>query len=293
VIELSSSNSVQSYATQFGVTEVPTALAITNAGFVYVATSDLNGDGGCGFLLGLDPSTGSLSNLGPSGCLSTDGGVIGPSLASSADGTRIFFNDDGIFGSIDTASGQFAFPNGNDSNIGQGGYEVELNPTQTRLFVDGFFVDSNLNNIGLQVLNSAESIDAQYLYGAAFSADGALLFQPAAQAIDVFDGVTGAFRARVALPVALSPNFRALVSNGKDDRIIAVTGNAGDGIAVIDLSSLPEPPPVTWLFAIPAPAVMGNPQASDTASHRRLESPFPTIHHPASPLLRGLVQPRQ
>lgn len=126
-------------------------------------------------------------------------------------------------------------------------------------------------------------LPAQYLYGAAFSADGRLLFQP---------GLQNTFRARVALPVALSPNFRALVSNNKDNRIIAITGSAGDGIAVIDLSSLPEPVPLTWLPAVAAPAVIGNPQASDTANQRRLENPFATIRRRPSPLLRGLAQPR-
>lgn len=298
VIDLANSNALKSfpYASQFQpLTEVPTALAITNSGIVYVTTSDLNGDGGCGFLLRLDPATGILSNVGPSSsgnCLPTQGGLIGESILSSADGTRIFFNDDAILGYIDTASGQVIIPNNGFSVFAPNDYELEMSAGQTRLFADGFFVDTNLNGIGLQVLNVPESIDANYLYGGAFSADGSLFFQPGAQAIDVFDGVTGAFRARVALPVALSPNFRALVSNGKDNRIIAITGNAGDGIAVIDLSSLPEPLPATWLSALPAPAIIGNPQHNDTTSQKKLQNAFPMIHRPASPLLRGVAQPR-
>src|SRR2546430_16420409 len=82
VIVLNHSNALKSfpYASQFlPLTEVPTALAITNSGVVNVATSDLNGDGGCGFLLRLDPTTGLLSNVGPSysgNCLHTQGGII-------------------------------------------------------------------------------------------------------------------------------------------------------------------------------------------------------------------------
>jgi hypothetical protein len=141
------------------------------------------------------------------------------------------------------------------------------------------------------VLNVPENIDANYLYGGAFSANGSLFFQPGTNAIDVFDGVTGAFRARIALSLPLSPNFRALVANGKDDRIIAITGN-GDGIAVIDLSSIPKPAPVTWLSAIAAPAVTWSPLFPETSSRRLPGSPLQTIRRQASPLLRSRSQSR-
>jgi hypothetical protein len=300
VVALNQPSSIQSfpYAAQFStypLAEVPTALAITNNGVVYIATSDLDGDGGCGYLLRLDPSTGTVANAGPpseGNCLPTQGGPIGESIVSSADGTRIFFNDAGLLGYIDTASGQVNLPINNASDLGQGGYEIEMSATQNRLFADGFFVDTNLNNIGLQTLNIAEGIDAAYLYGGAFSADGSLFFQPGAQSIDVFDGVTGAFRARVALPVPLSPNFRALVSNNKDNRIIAITGTAGDGLAVIDLNSLPEPTPVTWLSARAAPAIRGNPQFRDPSNSGRPRNSLLKFHRRASPLLRSRSQSR-
>jgi len=297
VIDLNHSNALKSfpYASQFlPLTEVPTGLAITNSGVVYVATSDLNGTGGCGFLLRLDPATGILSNVGPSSsgnCLPTQGGLVGESIVSSADGTRIFFNDDGILGYIDTVSGRVTIPNNGYSVFAPNNYELEMSATQTRLFADGFLVDTNLNGIGLEVLNVPESIDANYLYGGAFSANGSLFFQPGTNAIDVFDGVTGAFRARIALSLPLSPNFRALVTNGKDDRIIAITGN-GDGIAVIDLSSIPKPAPVTWLSAIAAPAVTWSPLFPETSSRRLPGSPLQTIRRQASPLLRSRSQSR-
>ena len=46
----------------------------------------------------------------------------------------------------------------------------------TAAFIDGIFADNNLNAIGLEVLNTAESIDAEYLTGSAFSANGRLYF---------------------------------------------------------------------------------------------------------------------
>lgn len=293
VIDLSQTSSIQSftYASQFPPdTEVPTGIALTNNGVVYIATSDLNGDGGCGFLLALNTATGNVSNVGPApsgNCLPTQGGAIGTGLASLADGTRIFFDDAGLFGYIDTASGLISIPNNpNYYDLDQGGYEVEISSTASRVFIDGLVADTNLNAIGLQVLNVPESIDAQYLYGGAFSADGSLYFQPGTQAIDVFDGTTGVFRARVALPVPLSPNFRALVADGKDNQVIAITGS-GNGIAVIDFDSLPEPAPVPWLPMMAAPVMAANPQFGDSSSPRRDRDPARAIKHLASPLLRS------
>ena len=296
VIDLNSSNSIKSfpYASQFSFSppsQTPTAIAITNSGVVYIGTTDLGGYGLCEFLLRLDPSTGLVTNALPSSSGYCFTGQGGDSFVSSTDGTRIFFNDAGGLGYIDTISGRVTIAPNNTSYLQQGGFEIDINPTQTRLFANGFLFDTNFNSIGLQVLNVPESIGANYLYGGVFSANGSLFFQPGTNAIDVFDGVTGAFRARIALPVPLSPNFRALVANVKDDRIIAITGN-GDGIAVIDLSSIPEPAPVTWLSAIAAPALTWSPQFPETSSRRPPASPLQTIRRLASPLLRSRSQSR-
>jgi|SRR5215469_3893278 len=45
---------------------------------------------------------------------------------------------------------------------------------------------------------------------------------------------------RIALPFVLNANYDALVADGKDNVLLAITGQTGDGIAVIDLTSLPE-----------------------------------------------------
>jgi hypothetical protein len=84
-----------------------------------------------------------------------------------------------------------------------------------------------------------------------------LLFQPSTNGIDVFDGRLGALRTRISLPTALSQNYDALVSDGKDNRLIAITGETGNGIAIIDLSSLAEPSPLAY---------------QDTASNARLST---------------------
>jgi hypothetical protein len=71
--------------------------------------------------------------------------------------------------------------------------------------------------------------------------DGRLIFQPSSNGIDVLDGNLRNLRTRIALPVALNANYDALAVGISDNVLIAITGNSGNGIAIIDLSSLPEP----------------------------------------------------
>ena len=54
---------------------------------------------------------------------------------------------------------------------------------------------------------------------------------------------------RIALPTALCANYDTLVTDGKDNILIAITGKNGDGIAVLDLTSLPEPGPLPYTVA--------------------------------------------
>jgi len=79
------------------------------------------------------------------------------------------------------------------------------------------------------------------------SADGSLLFQPSTNGIDVFDGRLGILRSRISLPFSLSQSYGALVANGKDNVLIAITGSTGTGIAVVDLSSIAGPAPLPYL----------------------------------------------
>lgn len=246
------------YASQIfdPLTEEPSGVAVTDSGTVYFATFDLDGDGGSGYLYSLDPSTAKVSQVSglyTNASLPTEGPDPSGRLAITADGSRIYFNDAGILGYVDTASGSFVLPELNSGIIGTGDYELAMCANQARLFTEGILTDSNLNSLGVQVLDAAESVDATYIYGAALSADGSLLFQPATHAIDVFDGRTGSFRARVSISDQLSPNFRALVSNNRDSRLVAITGQTGDGIAVIDLNPLPEPAPLPYISTEAAP----------------------------------------
>jgi hypothetical protein len=156
---------------------------------------------------------------------------------------------------------------------------LALSPNQQFLFASGFIYDSNLNNLGYQVLNVAEAVDADYVYGAAYSADGSLVFQPGVQSIDVFDGRTGTFRTRISLPVELSPNFRALISDDSDNVLVAITGATGNGIALINLNSIPELSPLAYLSAVSKRhtsfrAVPVSQASSPARAHPRQAFPF-------------------
>ncbi|PYT95137.1 MAG: hypothetical protein DMG36_02980 [Acidobacteria bacterium] len=110
--------------------------------------------------------------------------------------------------------------------------------------------DSDLNARSFFTLNDREIQNISYVYGTKLSPDGSLLFQPSTNGIDVYDGRLGTLHNRIALPFALSPNYDALVSDGRDNILLAITGAAGNGVAVLDLTSIAEPPPLPYVAAV-------------------------------------------
>jgi hypothetical protein len=242
-------SSIQTYAYPQGglsLAEEPAGVVVTNDAAVYFTTFDLSGDGATAFEM-WNPSTGQITTPGNLGGADYDNTFA--RVALSADGSRVYVNVEGIVVYYDIAAGKLNFAPSNNQDIGQDNDELVLSANQTTLFANGLILDSGLNSLGLQTLDLAESIDADYVYGAAMSTDGSLVFQPATQFIDVLNGQTGSFLARVSLPVQLSPNFRALVSDNQDSVLVAITGATGNGIAVIDLNSLPEPQPPTYALS--------------------------------------------
>lgn len=289
-------SSVQSfpYASQFPnypQSQLPAGISVTNSGIVYMATFNTDGDGG-GIDM-LNTSTGLVSGTPAGGTTLGDNQVR---IALSSDQSRLYFSVEGSVGYFDTNAGQATYAPSNNEDIGQGSDELVLCANQTSLFANGLILDSNLNNLGLQTLDNAESFDANYVYGAALSTDGSLLFQPGVQFIDVFDGRTGSFRARVSLPVQLSTNFRALVSDNQDSRLVAITGATGNGIAVVDLNSLSEPEPLPYVSAQASPLVSrAHPSAASVAARgsTQMVPSFPhapRISHRRSTLLDSFVR---
>ena len=221
----------------------PVGVAISNAGNVYFTATTPDVTGAHGFYK-LNTSTGAV----------TDYGIDNPGLKTdvflrtviSADNSRVFFNDDGYVFSIDAASDKI-FSASTDPGCCYGDYDLTLSANQVQFEASGYFYDSNLNAESYYSLNDRESLAASYVYGAKLSPDGTLLFQPSPQGVDVLDGRLGNLLQRISLPVPLSQNYDALVADGKDNALVAITGVNGNGIAVVDLTSVPEPPPLPFV----------------------------------------------
>jgi hypothetical protein len=220
------------------VVTYPAGLAITNSGDVYYAAySSLEGYDG---FFKLSTSTGKFTVYN---VVSFAGNQ--PRTALTADNSRVYFNNDGEVFSIDTTSDALTYASV-DPNCCYGDYDLALSADQKTLEATSYLYDSNLNAKAYLALNIREGLSASYVYGVKLSADGTMLFQPSTSGIDGFDGRLGTLLTRVSLPVTLSQNFDALVSDGKDNVLIGITGQAGSGVAIIDLSSLTEPSPLPY-----------------------------------------------
>jgi WD40 repeat protein len=219
---------------------LPNGVAITDSGIVYYATFETGGTGAYS-LHRLDTSTGAVSDYQEF----NEGGDIGDpyiKILLSSDNARLYFNIDGVLGALDTAT-DTVYENPTFSG---GDNELALSSNGTWMTAEEYLMDTNLNVESGVALNEREIWDQEAVYGEKMSPDGNLLFAPLTNSIDVYDGRIGLFRTRVALPVALSANYDALVSDGKDNVLVAITGQNGNGIAVVDLSSLPEPLPLPY-----------------------------------------------
>jgi len=247
VVDMSNTTSVKILSTNPGSAAIgtyPCGIAMSDSGFVYFAGFSVGGVGDSGFFK-MDTSTGTLAEYIP---INGPGLTTDPYLraAISSDGARVFFNDLGYVFNIDTATDRI-FSATVDPTCCYGDYEMTLSSNQVQFEATGYLYDSNLNAESYYALNDREVRNTSWVYGAKLSPDGSLLFQPSVNGIDVLDGRLGNLRTRVSLPVTLSPNYDALVANGKDNMLVAITGPTGDGIAVIDLTSIAEPSPLPYL----------------------------------------------
>jgi len=227
-----------------GVIVLPSAIGLTNSGLAYLIV-DVQGGTGYHNYFTLDTNTGTITDLG------MDGPGLGASdlylrTTISSDNTRAYFNNLGNIFSIDIATGTL-FSASTGQGCCYGDYDLTLAPNQVQFEASSIMFDADLNGTADFAFNDREVVDISYVYGTKFSPDGTLLFQPSVQGMDVYDGRLGDLRDRIAFSVPLSTNYDALVSDGKDNVLIAITGTSGDGIAVTDLSSIVEPPPLPYV----------------------------------------------
>ena len=221
--------------TGFDQDNEPCGLAISDSGIIYYASFSTQISGNYA-LHKLNTSNGVVTDYTflQNGDL---GGDAFTRVFISGDNSRVYANVGGATLAIDTATDMYAF---NPAMIGSD-YELTLSSNQTWMSATEYTMDTDLNLQSYVVYVDRDTWNLSAVYGEKLSPDGNLLFSPLANAIDVIDGHAGNFLERVALPVPLSPNYDALVSDGKDNILLAITGNTGNGIAVIDLSSIAEP----------------------------------------------------
>jgi YVTN family beta-propeller protein len=226
-----------------GIVVNPAGIAITNSGIAYIAADVLGGTGFSNYFE-LDTNTGILTNLN----------LVGPGLEQndsylrlelSADNSRVFFNSLGYVFSIDTSTGLVTSATA-DQGCCYGTYDLALSANQIQFSASDYIYDTNLNAQSSLTLNDREAQSISYVYGSKLSPDGSLLFLPSTSGMDIFDGRLGILRDRIALPMSLSPNYDALVEDGQDNILVAITGQTGGGIAVLDFSSIAEPSPLSY-----------------------------------------------
>ena len=215
----------------------PFGVAISDSGIVYIAAQGYPAS-----YLKLDTSSGTVSNYNIVGAASNDMSRV----AISADNSKVFFNNDGAVFSINTGTDTVSYA-AEDPGCCRGDYDLTLSAGQSTLEATSYLYDTNLNAESYLALNDREALNITYVYGTKLNPGGNLLFQPFTSGIDVYDGRLGVLRSRIALPFPLSQNYDALVGDGKDNILIAITGANGNGIAIVDLTSLSEPAPLPYL----------------------------------------------
>ena len=124
--------------------------------------------------------------------------------------------------------------------------DLALSSNNTRLAAALFDYDADLNAESFTTLNDREVLNISYVFGMKLSPDGTLLFQPSTSGMDVFDGRLGTLRSRIAMPISFSPIYDALVADGKDNVLVGIVGSLASQIAILDLTSLPEPFPLPF-----------------------------------------------
>ncbi|MBZ5680499.1 MAG: IPT/TIG domain-containing protein [Acidobacteriia bacterium] len=244
--------------------EQPSSLAITDSGIVYYSSFYIDTTGGWA-LHKLDTNTGNVIDYQwlQAGALSADAYAR---VLLSQDNTRVYINDGGLPLTLDTATDT---PYYNPLMLLSGDYEMTLSSNGTSMSASEFLSDTNLNPESYIAYAEREVWNVFAVFGEKMSPDGNLLFSPLENAIDVIDGKRGNLLTRISLPIALSANYDALVADGQDNVLVAITGQAGTGIAVIDLTSVPEPPPLPYVNAATTVRMAVFPGYPTNAAHDR------------------------
>ena len=209
----------------------PSGLAITNNGIVYFATRDLNGTGAPGFHK-LNTATGNFTDVGQLQSGGTSDEFIRVLL--SPDGNRVYSNFENLPLLIDTGTDEVTIPFFN--YLGRSTSDLAMSDDGTTLAIDGYLTDAFMNASSLVAYTDRETFFPTAVLGQKLSPNGSVLFQPLTNGIDVIDTTSGRLLYRVQVPVQISDTYDALVVDGTDNKLAAITSG---GIAFFDLGALP------------------------------------------------------
>lgn len=221
---------------------MPAGLAVSDSGMIYFGVDSYGGSSDAGFFK-LDTTSGAVTPYNNINEPGTNDYLLRAAITS--DNANVYFNQDGVVYRVDTATDAVSL---GLVGVGccYGNDDLNLALSQTNLIATGYLYDVDLNAESALTLNDREALNTTYVYGEKFSPDGKLMFQPSVNGVDVYDGRLGTLLDRISLPIALSQNFDALVTDSTDNLLVAITGQYGDGIALIDLTSLTEPGPLDY-----------------------------------------------
>jgi WD40 repeat protein len=262
--------------------DMPAAVGVTDGGVVYFTTFNLGVTGAPG-LHKLVISSGTITDFPGFQSLALGEDAYMRMLVAN-DNTRVFVNFGEWTFSIDTATDATAF---NPITMGYD-YELAMASNQTWLAGNEWLMDTNFNPVSVVTYTDRQSWNETAVYGEKLSADGNLLFVPLENSLDIMDGKLGGLITRVALPVSLSPNYDALVSDGVDNVLIAITGQNGAAIAVVDLTSIQESIPQPWQSSrvLPMHAVSGTlkPTSAQAVKHGAEMAKLFAVSRPRRPV---------
>ncbi len=256
---------------------VPCGIAISDSGIVYFASYETT-TGGASTFHRLDTSTGIVTSYSAIPAFNqTD--QFDSHVLITPDNATVFFAeaDTNFLYKVDTATDEGGYIA--DLAIGLSilvdSTGLTLSPDGTTLQAGGALTDSSGNPLA--------SIGEPYSYGLAhitpaegikFSADGKLLFQADEQAITVINVATALPIQEIGLPTTPANSFDPLVSDNVDNILVAIL-LPGNGIALIDLSAVPEPSnrfgPIahrTSATPIRSPALLAKPHAINLPKDR-------------------------